>query len=131
MNASSNDMDVLFCNTVCTEQVPGVLLGLLGPPSCMGADHEDACNCDAHKGTCTEAALIIEPLGSVLCGRSKPDIAEGSQVFPPYIFLMIVPSGSTISAATEMFCAVYLLASPSPLDAPWRDLSFSIGQRVC
>jgi hypothetical protein len=41
--------------------------------------------------------LIIEPLGSILCGRSKPEIGEQSQVVSPQ---MIDPSGSTIRATT-------------------------------
>jgi hypothetical protein len=46
------------------------------------------------------AALIIEPLGSAICGRCKPDIAERSQVIYPQ---MIDPSGSTISAAKRSY----------------------------
>jgi hypothetical protein len=45
----------------------------------------------------TVAALIIEPLGSISCGRSKLEITERSQVFSPQ---MIAPIDSIISAAT-------------------------------
>jgi hypothetical protein len=45
----------------------------------------------------TVAALILEPLGSIICGRSEADIAERSQVISPQ---KIDPSGSIISAAT-------------------------------
>jgi hypothetical protein len=45
----------------------------------------------------TVAAPIVEPLGSLICGRSEPEIAERSHVFPPQ---MIGPSGTIISAAT-------------------------------
>jgi hypothetical protein len=45
----------------------------------------------------TAAALIIGPLGSIICGRSKPEIAERSQVISPEV---IDTSGSRSSAAT-------------------------------
>jgi hypothetical protein len=48
-------------------------------------------------GVHTVAVLIIEPLGSIICGRSKPKIVELSQVLSPK---MLDPSGSIISAAT-------------------------------
>jgi hypothetical protein len=51
----------------------------------------------------TVAVLIIEPLGSIICGRSKPEIAERSQVFPRQ---MIDPSGSIIRAAKVRYFVV-------------------------
>jgi hypothetical protein len=45
----------------------------------------------------TVAALIIEPLGSIICGRSKPKIAVRSQVFSPQT---MDPKGSIISTST-------------------------------
>jgi hypothetical protein len=44
----------------------------------------------------TAVALIIEPVGSIICGRSKPEIAGLSQVIFPQ---MMDPSTSIISAA--------------------------------
>jgi hypothetical protein len=41
------------------------------------------------------AALLIEPLGSIICWRNKPEVAERSQVISPQ---MIDVSGSIISA---------------------------------
>jgi hypothetical protein len=55
----------------------------------------NACHRLAH----TEAALVIERLGFIICGRSKPEIAEQSEVFSPQ---RIDPSDSMISAAMEM-----------------------------
>jgi hypothetical protein len=43
------------------------------------------------------AAVIIDPLGSINCRRSKPEIEERSHVFAPQ---MINPSGSIISTDT-------------------------------
>jgi hypothetical protein len=51
----------------------------------------------APTGSVPVAALIIERLGSIVYGMSKPEFAERSEVFPPE---MIDPSGSIISAAT-------------------------------
>jgi hypothetical protein len=51
------------------------------------------------RGRYTVAALIVEPLGSIVCGRSKPKITERPQAFPPR---MLDPSGSMISAATAL-----------------------------
>jgi hypothetical protein len=45
----------------------------------------------------TGSVLNIEPLGSMICWRSKPEIAERSQVLTPQ---MIDPSGSRVSAST-------------------------------
>jgi hypothetical protein len=45
----------------------------------------------------TVAALVIEPLGFIICGRCKPEIPKHRQVFSPQ---MIDPSGAIISAPT-------------------------------
>jgi hypothetical protein len=58
--------------------------------------YDESMHCQQHRHY-TVAALIIEPLGSIMCGRNKPEIAERSQVFSPK---MIDPSGSLISGAT-------------------------------
>jgi hypothetical protein len=51
-----------------------------------------------HLDSHTAATLIFGPLGPIICGRSKLQIAERSQVFSPQ--MMDDPSGSKTSAAT-------------------------------
>jgi hypothetical protein len=58
------------------------------------------CRClNNYRSYGTVATIMIdhEPLGSIICGRSKPEIAERSQVISPQ---MVHPSGSIISTAT-------------------------------
>jgi hypothetical protein len=53
----------------------------------------------------TVSALIIEPRGTIIRGRSTPEIAGRSQVLSPQ---MIDPSGSMISAAMVR-CFMHLM----------------------
>jgi hypothetical protein len=62
---------------------------------------------------CTVAVLTIEPLGSMICGRSMPGIAERSQVSSQK---MIDPSGSIIDAATVVLPDNLFLVSPLEFD---------------
>jgi hypothetical protein len=58
------------------------------------------------------AAFIIEPLGSIIDGRSQPKIAKRSQVF---LHKMLDPSGSIISAAKRARKTVLIIEPPGSI----------------
>jgi hypothetical protein len=54
---------------------------------------------ESSEAVATGASLIIEPLDSIICGRSNPEIVDRSQLTSPQ---MIDPSGSIISVAAVL-----------------------------
>jgi hypothetical protein len=102
-----NPCNLVHCSTACAAIEPDRLTELEGPLSSRCTHHRT--DGDSHtsyhlKGTmhramsaCTVAARNIEPLGSIVCGRSKLEISERSQVLPPQL---IDPSCSIVGEAS-------------------------------